>query len=643
VDVTVELYRGAGTSAPIRGLVTTVDEDGGFSATGPRLEPGVYTAEAKLATQGAAARVTFLLWQLGRVTDNSSVAPGRLEGVSLVATRDGATAAAFDDDDDRIVVLSSEATSATRSVSLGAWVKHDGAGRWQNILAKPGTGGEAEQNYALWITPENRVVALFGGGSDHVRADTRDALDGAWHQLAASYDGEAARIYVDGVLAAEKRGEAQLAPNGLPLLIGRGGESEDRRSFDGLLADVWVSAAPLDSGPARRLYAREVTQFRSTTPTVTLTSPENGSRTTDTTPAFAGSASRGALDRQEVEVRLYRGRSLSTAPLQTLVAHRVAAGAWSVSARSRMRPGTYTARATQAGVAGDLGASEPTTFTVLPSFPSSGPVLAGAGDIADCTDSGHEATAELLTDVPEATVQTFGDNAYPRGSPSDFATCYDSSWGQVKGRTNPAIGDHEYDTRRAAGYFGYFADRLARFGTSARDPARAYYSYELGSWHVAVLNASCWKVPTCNVERQLAWLDDDLAQREGMCTLAVLHSPRWSSGAVHGDNRQMQPYWERLYEYGADIVVGGDEHVYERYAPQNPQGTYDPRRGLRQFTVGTGGGSLYDFARANPNSEVRHGGSYGILKLALHPRGYEWQFVAARRKTVVDGGSDRCH
>lgn len=105
----------------------------------------------------------------------------------------------------------------------------------------------------------------------------------------------------------------------------------------------------------------------------------------------------------------------------------------------------------------------------------------------------------------------------------------------------------------------------------------------------------------------------------------------------------MQPYWERLYAHGADIVVGGDEHVYERYAPQNPQGTYDPRRGLRQFTVGTGGGSLYDFARANPNSEVRHRGSYGILKLALHPRGYEWQFVAARRKTVVDGGSDRCH
>jgi hypothetical protein len=270
-------------------------------------------------------------------------------------------------------------------------------------------------------------------------------------------------------------------------------------------------------------------------------------------------------------------------------------------------------------------------------------MLAGAGDIADCSDTGHLLTAELLAQTTDATVQTFGDNAYPHGSDSDFRGCYDLSWGSMKARTNPAIGDHEYETPKAAGYFGYFRQRLARFGPSARDSARAYYSYDLGSWHVVVLNASCWKVRACSVERQLAWLDQDLGRHVNRCTLAVLHSPRWSSGDVHGDNREMQGYWDSLYAAGADVVVGGDDHVYERYAPQDPHGAYDPRRGLRQFTVGTGGAQLYPVEEVRRHSVTRNTKSFGVLEVALREATYRWRFVPINRGGYTDRGTVACH
>jgi len=591
-----------------------------------------------------AARATFLVWQLGRVSDDATVAPGRLEGVSLAAAGDGSPAAAvFDDPDDRIAVLSSRALNPSRWASMGAWVRQHRSGTWQNVVAKPGTGELAGQAYALWIDPDGHPVAFFGNGGRQVRVDAPQPLDGSWHQLAASYDGRAAQIYVDGSLAAEQRGEARLVPNGLPVLIGRGGVSEDRRPFTGMLADVWVSTRPLPSRQAWRLYAEGIARFGSAIPTVRITTPESASRTTDATPTFAGSASAGALDRPRIEVRLYRGESTSGAPLRFLTARRGAAGSWSVTARSPLSTGTYTVQAVQASATGEEGTSVAATFAVARRLSSAGTLLVGAGDIADCTDTGHLLTAQLVAETPDARVQTFGDNAYPHGSPADFENCYDRSWGAAKGRTNPAIGDHEYETPNAAGYFGYFAERLAHFGPSARDPARAYYSYELGSWHVVVLNAICWDLPSCSVEQQVAWLDQDLAEHKSRCTLAVLASPRWSSGDVHGDNREMQGYWDSLYAAGADVVVGGDDHVYERYAAQDPRGAYDPRRGLRQFTVGTGGGSLYGFETVDANSEVRFRASYGVLRLALLRRGYEWQFVAAGPTRVIDAGSDRCH
>jgi hypothetical protein len=294
-------------------------------------------------------------------------------------------------------------------------------------------------------------------------------------------------------------------------------------------------------------------------------------------------------------------------------------------------------------VSGNLGKSAPASFQVVASSSTSDPVLAGAGDIADCTDTGVQATANLILGLPSATVQTFGDNAYPNGSASDFANCYDPSWGQFKSRTRPAIGDHEYATPNASGYFNYFANQLAPFGANASDPNRAYYSYDLGAWHVVVLNAACGtSAPACDKNAQLSWLDSDLGTHPNTCTLAVLHKNRFSSGTVHGNNAQMQPYWNVLYANGTDVVVGGDEHVYERYAPQDLQGFYDPAQGLREFIVGTGGGSLYTFGNINANSEVRYRASYGVFKLTLHPTSYEWQYIPTSG-SFADTGSTSCH
>jgi hypothetical protein len=264
------------------------------------------------------------------------------------------------------------------------------------------------------------------------------------------------------------------------------------------------------------------------------------------------------------------------------------------------------------------------------------PVLVGAGDIARSNGTGDEATAALL-DGEEGTVFTLGDNAYDSGTATEFANCYEPTWGRHQDRTMPAVGNHEYATANASGYFGYF-------GAAAGDPGKGYYSYDRGSWHVIVLNSNCSKVGGCTAgSPQESWLEQDLAAHPSACTAAYFHHPRFSSGAEHGDSPSVTPLWETLYRAGADLVISGHDHSYERFAPQTPSGAADRTHGIRQFVVGTGGGGLTPFGTAKPNSEVRISKVYGVLKLTLHQQGYDWEFVAAPGGTVNDSGSGSCH
>jgi hypothetical protein len=259
-------------------------------------------------------------------------------------------------------------------------------------------------------------------------------------------------------------------------------------------------------------------------------------------------------------------------------------------------------------------------------------VFVGAGDIASCSRTQDEATALLLDNIP-GTVFTIGDNAYSSGSAANFANCYEPTWGRHKARTRPAVGDNEYSTSGASGYFNYF-------GAAAGDPTKGYYSYDVGSWHIIVLNSNCSRVGGCDAESpQGQWLQADLAANPRTCTLAIHHEPLYSSS---GGDSDMRDFWEPLYAAGADIVLSGHRHFYERFAPQNPAGVADPGRGIRAWLVGTGGASLSSLSTIAPNSEVRNNTTYGVLKLTLHPTSYDWQFVPIAGQTFTDSGSAPC-
>ncbi len=271
-----------------------------------------------------------------------------------------------------------------------------------------------------------------------------------------------------------------------------------------------------------------------------------------------------------------------------------------------------------------------------PSFvTASGPVtLVGAGNVAACNATGDDATAALLGAIP-GTVFTAGDAAYDKGTVTQYNTCYQTSWGQYKGRTLPAAGELDYKTANAAGYFGYF-------GTAAGDPKKGYYSYDLGAWHIVVLNTgSSSLVPFTATSAQVQWLKTDLAAHPARCTLAYWHHPLFDS--KDAPNTAVRPLWDALYAAGADVVVNAHYAFYERFAPQTATGVADPAEGIREFVVGTGGAAVTAFGTVRPNSQVRSSGTFGVLNLTLDDATYHWQFVPVAGKTFSDSGSTSCH
>ena len=278
----------------------------------------------------------------------------------------------------------------------------------------------------------------------------------------------------------------------------------------------------------------------------------------------------------------------------------------------------------------------------LPPTPPPDPVLAAAGDIAcppgpAAEGCGHVATAALLQSLAPAAIAALGDLQYPDGALAHFRASFEPSWGRLRPLLRPVPGNHEYQTKAAAGYFAYF-------GAAAGDASTGYYSYDLGAWHIVALNSSsgCSPVPCAAGSAQERWLRADLAAHPSRCVLAYWHHPRFSSGA-HGDEPAVRDLWRALHEAGADVVLAGHDHDYERFAPQDPEGRADPARGLRQFVVGTGGAHLRALGKPRPNSEVRDATSHGVLALTLRPAGYDWRFVPAGGGRFTDSGSGACH
>jgi calcineurin-like phosphoesterase family protein len=258
-------------------------------------------------------------------------------------------------------------------------------------------------------------------------------------------------------------------------------------------------------------------------------------------------------------------------------------------------------------------------------------VLILAGDIGDCGTPGAERTGRLIDGIP-GTVVALGDNAYPSGNHLEYGRCYHPFWGRHVDRTRPVPGNHDYETAGAIPYYLYF-------GENAGPQGLGYYSYTRAGWLILALNS---EIDMGENSSQLIWLRGELAASPARCVMAYWHRPPFSSGP-NGNNVDTRTLWRTLYNAGADVVFAGHEHWYEKFAPQNADGAPDFSRGMREFVVGTGGGTLTPVgARAAPNSEVR-GSDWGVLKVTLRVSSYEWEFIPAAGGSFRDSGSTPCH
>jgi hypothetical protein len=352
-----------------------------------------------------------------------------------------------------------------------------------------------------------------------------------------------------------------------------------------------------------------------------------------------------------VTLDVWNGSDASGTPARSQSAP-ASGGAWALTLDPVLTDGaTYTAQARQTDAAGNVGVTAARTFTVPLT-------IQAAGDIARCGGLGDEATGALVQTLA-GTVATLGDNVYddhvnPEGSLANFVNCFEPTWGPLKPRTRPAAGNHEYNADPAAsGYFDYF-NGIGNSDGPAGPRGKGYYSYEKGAWHIVVLNTNnncAASLVSCGAgSPQETWLRADLAAHPGECTLAYFHHPRFASalynGTTAGSNPRVKPLWDALYDYGAELVLNGHAHNYERYRPVDPAGTPDSAYGIREIISGEGGAShpLYSGTH-DDNSEAFDSSTFGVVEVRLGPGGYSWHYTPApgTGPFAGDSGSGACH
>jgi hypothetical protein len=561
------------------------------------------------------------------------------------AIPDGDNAARFDGVDDQVNMgdpSSGGLDFGTGDFTVEAWIRTAVNGE-QVIASKQGFSGPFWQ---ITVTDDfgatGTIRARLNNGSV-TRQAYGPALhvdDGAWHHVVVLFGRSSGiTIYIDKTFVRQTSGAMTgNVSNSASLLVG-GRTIDTYPAFNGDIDEVAVYPELLTPSRIQAHYDA-VMADDVTPPSASISSPTQNSFVNDKTPTFSGVAGMAVGDQAAVNVKIYSGSLATGTPVETVSTTRDSTGAWSADASPALPQGTYTAQAEQDDAVGHTGGSIPVTFSVVQPPPESptDPVLVAAGDIADCSSNGDEQTAALLDDIP-GTVGTLGDNAYESGTDVQFANCYDPTWGRHRARTRPSPGDHDYETPGAAGYFQYF-------GAAAGDPAKGYYSYDLGTWHIVMLNSNCGEIGGCDAgSAQEQWLRSDLAAHPTGCTLSVLGNPLFSSNNHVGNDVTMKDLWQALHEHRTDVMLTADDHDYERFAAQDPNGRLDLVNGITEFVVGTGGRSHYTFPVGLPasNSQVRNDDTFGVMKLALHPGGYDWNFVPVAGKTFTDSGSRSCH
>ena len=247
--------------------------------------------------------------------------------------------------------------------------------------------------------------------------------------------------------------------------------------------------------------------------------------------------------------------------------------------------------------------------------PAEDVTVAAAGDIAGCSWTRDTDTADLAAAIDPDLVLTLGDNAYPDGSVWAFNNCYDPTWGRFAWKTNPAPGNHEYETDGAAGYFDYFGGRAGMC-------CRGYYARDVGTWRLYSLNSEE------SIATQADWLRAKMREDGSECTLAYWHRPRWSD-SEHGDYGSVDPLWDAFAANGGDIVLSGHDHNYQRFPKV---------AGVREFVVGTGGAGNY---AVSPDRAVVAWVGNGVLELTLSSHWYSWKFRSTGG-AVIDAGAGDC-
>jgi hypothetical protein len=272
----------------------------------------------------------------------------------------------------------------------------------------------------------------------------------------------------------------------------------------------------------------------------------------------------------------------------------------------------------------------PTTPPVIPPPGSSSTFVNVLGDTGWC---GSPALGPLsrLFDRLDGDILLAGDLAYPSGTMEEFRNCFEPSFGRFKSRMRASPGNHDYVASvSASSYFEYFGERSG--------PNRlGYYSFRAAEWTIMMLNSN---IPIGKTSAQYAFVRTTMQQAPTRCTMAVLHHPFDSSG-INGPTPMLRDIWELMYNLGGDVVIAGHDHLYEVHAPVNTDQRRDDVKGIRQFTVGTGGAPLYSRVRAALNSQVLIS-NYGVLRLKLDPALYEWQFMDMNGN-ILDRGLNICH
>ena len=601
---------------------------------------------------GTAGLVAY--WRLGEASGTVACeSKGGLNGVYQSGTtlgRPGAlagdpdTAVAFNGSSGWVQVPQNSVLNVGDRFSVEAWVKRGSVGGSANqVVAAKQSGG-----WVLQFNPSNQLVLRKSGVGDVV-ASTRTVTDTtSWHFVAATKDGAAVKLYLDGVDVTGTVANQTMVDNTLPLAIG---QSSSIAFFNGLIDEVALYNTALSASQLSAHYTAGLPPAQA---------PSNSSAPVVSGTAQAGqtlSASTGTWAGTQPISYAYQWRRCTSggAPCVSI------AGATNASYQLDSLDVGATLRVvvTASNSGGSSTAISGGTDVVAPlSAPAGDPVIAAAGDIA-CDPASpsfnagagtlngcrQQATSDILVGQGFSSVLALGDNQYECGGYNAFLQAYDPSWGRVKAITYPVPGNHEYQgsggtdcdpTHSAAGYFMYF-------GAAAGDPTKGYYSFDVGSWHVVALNSNCLYIGGCGPgSPEETWLRADLAAHPASCTLAYWHHPRFTSGSV-GDDSEVAAFWQDLVDAGADIVLNGHAHGYERFAPQNPSEQYDPTRGLREFVVGTGGEDFQTFATSKPLSESRQGDAFGVLKLTLHATSYDWQFASVAGASFADSGTASCH